>query len=190
MKKLLLVLALLIIGSFWSQGAYAVCNSNTDRWSVKGWCVDFQGQLTPQTGLSTNSSDLASQGGYQVPVVYLATANTPQTITAVKSGTVFTDSGGVTTDTLTGFGSKWTLPRATVGLVYTIATGSISTITVDTLDTSDTFFFSTSGTGSQMGDSIKSPGQAGDAVTVVCTKAGTWTITSMDAAAWTRNGTS
>lgn len=189
MKKLFLVLALLILGSIWTQGAFAVCNPNTDKWSVKGWCVDQQGQLTPKTGYTTNSTDLATQGGYQVPVLYLSTSNTPQTIKAVQSGTVFTDSGGVTSDTLSGWGSKWTLPRATVGLVYTLGVGSKSTVTIDTLDTADTFFFSSSGTGLQMGDSLKNPGQAGDAITVVCTKAGTWTITSMDPAAWTANGT-
>lgn len=184
MKKLFFALALLILTS---HGAFAVCNTDTDKFDTKGWCIDTNGQLTPKA-LSVNDALTGLYGGFQVPVLTLTTANTPQTITAAESGYFFTDSGGVTSDTLIGYGSKWVLPRATIGLKYTLSTGSKSTVTLDTVDTADTFLFSISGTGLQMGDSIKSSGQAGDSVTVVCAKAGTWTVTGTGSTAWTNNG--
>lgn len=189
MKKLFLVLALLIIGSFLiPQGAFAACDPNTDNSDWRGWCVDQFGQLTPKS-ITTSSQQLSSQGGYQVPVSAVTSANTSVSVLAQQSGTVFNDLGGVTSDTLSGMGSKFTLPRAVVGLSYTLTVGTKSTSTIDTVDTADTFMNSISGTGSQMGDSLKSPGQAGDSVQVVCTQAGKWSITAMRGS-WTNGGTS
>lgn len=183
MKKLFLVLALLILTS---QGAFAVCNPDTDKFDTKGWCIDTNGQLTPKA-LVSNDVATGFYGGFQVPVLNYTSINTPYSLTAAMSGYVINDSGGVTSDTLTGSGSKWTLPRATVGLTYTLSVGSKSTSTLDTIDTADTFLYSISGTGFAMGDSMKSTGQAGDSVTVTCTKAGQWTISQMHSA-WTNNG--
>lgn len=187
MKKLFLALALLILST---HGAWAVCVSDTDKFDTRGWCIDTAGQLTPKSiAAADNGTGIGvTQGGLQLPVMYIATANTPTTLAPYQSGSVITDSGGVTSDTLSGAGSKFTLPRAIVGLNYTLTVGSKSTSTIDTLDTADTFFFSASGTGLQMGDSLKSPGQAGDHIEVVCTKAGTWSIVSMGTT-WTANGT-
>lgn len=184
MKKLLFALALLIITS---QGAWAVCNTDTDKFDVDGWCISSNSQLTPKA-LTSNGVATGLYGGYQVPVSTDTVANTNVTLTAAQSGYVVTDSGGVTSDTLTGFGSKFILPRATVGLEYTLAVGSKSFSTLDTLDTADTFMYSIAGVGFQMGDSMKSTGQAGDSVSVTCTKAGQWTIAAMHSA-WTNNGT-
>jgi len=184
MRKLCLALALLVM---FSSGAFATCNPDTDKFDTKGWCIDTNGQLTPKATEVNGTAD-GYYGGYQVPVYVNTAANTAVTILAKQSGTVFSDLGGVTSDTLSGYGSKYTLPRATVGLTYTLTVGSLSTATLDTLDTSDTFMYSISGTGLDMGDSIKSTGQAGDSVTVVCAKAGTWSIKSMKGT-WTDNGT-
>lgn len=184
MKKLFFALALLI---GFSSGAFATCDQNTDKFSVKGWCIDTNGQLTPRATEVNGTAD-GYYGGYQVPVYANTAANTAVAILAKQSGTVFSDLGGVTSDTLTGFGSKFTLPRATVGLNYTLSVGSKSTATLDTLDTADTFMYSISGTGLDMGDSMKSTGQAGDSVSVVCTQAGKWSISSMKSV-WTDNGT-
>lgn len=183
MKKLFLALALLVM--LLPNMAFAVCNSNTDAFDTDGWCIDANGQLTPKVNTESN---VGNYGGYQVPVYTLTTANTPTTLTAVQSGFVINDLGGVTSDTLTGSGSKFTLPRATIGLTYTLTVGSKSYATLDTLDTSDTFMYSISGTGFAMGDSMKSTGQAGDSVTVVCTKAGTWSVKDMHGT-WTNNST-
>lgn len=169
-----------------TQGAFAVCDPNTDQWNTRGWCFDQFGQLTPKA-ITTSSQQLSAQGGYQVPVIANTAANTPVTILAQQSGTVFSDLGGVTSDTLSGMGSKFTLPRAVVGLNYTLTVSTKSSSTIDTVDTADTFMNSISGTGSQMGDSLKSPGQAGDSVQVVCVQAGKWSITAMRGS-WTNNG--
>lgn len=182
MRKFIFALALLI---GFSSGAFAVCNSDTDAFDTDGWCIDTNGQLTPK--VVNEGGNVGAYGGMQVPVYTLTTANTAQTLSAVKSGFYLNDSGGVTSDTLAGFGSKWTLPRATVGLKYILTVGSKSYATLDTLDTADTFLFSISGTGLAMGDSIKSTGQAGDTVSVVCTTAGKWSITQMKGS-WTNNG--
>lgn len=184
MKKFILALALLIC---MTHGAFAVCNTDTDSFDTKGWCIDSNGQLTPKATEVNGTAD-GYYGGMQVPVYVNTAANTPVTILAKQSGTVFSDLGGVTSDTLAGYGSKFTLPRATVGLTYTLTVGSKSYATLDTLDTADTFMFSISGTGFAMGDSMKSTGQAGDSVTVVCTQAGKWSIKDMKAS-WTNNGT-
>src|SRR5689334_13014491 len=97
MKKLLAILALLVLSSAWVQGAFAAnvygtkypsCykgygsggsgynGTNKDRWAVKGWCVDDYGILEPQTGITTNSQYPNSQGGFAVPIVNANTGPT------------------------------------------------------------------------------------------------------------------
>lgn len=216
MKKLFLVLALLILGSLSSQGAYAACNYANqvsgqpgDSFNTKGWCIDGYGVLTPHIGRVTNSQDLSTVGAYRVPVSYDSIANTNVSFNSQQSGLVMVDSGGVTTDTLKGYGSKFILPGCntgvlttgttptgglltTQGMTFTLTVGSQSFSTLDTLNTSDTFMYSISGTGFQMGDSMKSTGQAGDSVTVVCSSGlantGVWVVKDMHGA-WTNNGT-
>lgn len=179
MKKLFFALALLFLTA---NGAFAAtCDSNTDSSDLNGWCINNVGTLIPKVLGTLNS------GGNQSVYYNYTPQNAPRSFAATESGMVLSDSGGVTSDTLTGFGSKFTLPRAAVGLTYTLSVGSKSTSTLDTIDTADTFLYSISGTGFQMGDSMKSTGQAGDSVTVVCTKAGQWTISQMHSA-WTNNG--
>lgn len=176
MKKLLFALALLIITS---QGAFAVCAPDTDKFDTKGWCIDTNGQLTPKATENNGTVD-GYQGGSQTPVFVITSPTSSTTaLLAKQSGSLIVDMGGVTSDTLTGMGNKYSLPRATVGLTFTLATGSKETVTLDTIDIADTFLYSPGGTGLQMGDSIKNPGQAGDSVTVVCSQAGKWTIMNM-----------
>lgn len=189
MKKLFLVLALLILSSIWTQGAFATCNSDTDKFNTSGWCIDKFGELTPQT-IATGGTQTANQGGYQVPVVTVTAPTSAYSITSQQTGSVFADMGGVTSDTVAGaIGSKYILPRAAVGLMYTFTVGAKETITVDTLDTSDKILYSPSGTSLQMGDSIKNPGQAGDAVTLVATRANRWSITNQNGSSSTSGST-
>lgn len=175
MNKLYLALALLILTA---NGAFAAaCDPNTDKFGVDGWCVTTNNTLIPKAGY----------GGLQVPFLFYQPTGSNRSLAATESGMVITDSGGVTSDTLTGTGTKFVLPRAAVGLQYTLTVGSKTTSTLDTIDNSDTFLYSISGTGLGMGESIKSTGQAGDSVTVTCDKAGTWSIRDMHSA-WTNNG--
>ena len=110
------------------------------------------------------------------------------------SGAIITDFGGVAADTSapvrTGLGGTYVLPPAgtstTLGTRYTISAGSRSFVTVDTSSTSDVILYSISGSGLAAGDSIKSTGQAGDAVTLECTAANTWTVVDMKSV-WTDN---
>lgn len=177
MKKLLFALALLILTS---NSAFAiVCNSNTDKWNVGQWCVTTTDTLVP-----------TSTGSQQVVYENYTTANTNNQLLENESGKVITDTGGSTDGTCTApcGGSKHLLPRAKVGLTYTIIAGSKDTVTVDTIDTGDTIQYSISGTLLDAGDSIKSTGQAGDAVTLTSTAPGKWSIQSMKAV-WTDNST-
>lgn len=199
MKKLWLVLALLILGSFASQGAFAVCNTDTDKFDTKGWCIDNNGVLTPKA-LETNGTATGYYGGSQSTIIVTTAAGPgPISLTAAESGSTIIDMGGVTSDTLAGSGNKYILPRAALGLKYIFTVGAKETITVDTLDLSDTFLYSPGGTGLQMGDSIKNPGQAGDTVTVTSGQANRWSITSQAGSSsvggttidtlWLNNGT-
>lgn len=215
MKKLFLALALLVIGVFAGNPvAFAMCNNNNqvagqngDGFDSIGWCIDGYGALTPHVGRTVNSQYLSTSGAFRVPVAYNATANTTVSFNSQQSGLVMVDSGGVTSDTLTGSGSKFILPACnsgvlsspatsgqltTQGMMYTLTVGSKSFATLDTLNLADTFMYSISGTGQAMGDSIKSTGQAGDSVTVVCVpennNTGVWVVKDMHGV-WTNNGT-
>lgn len=130
----------------------------------------------------------AADTGIQYPYERYTSANTPNTLIAAESGKTLSDTGGASGPTASGFGSKHTLPRAAVGMEFTFTVASKSFITVDTVDASDTIEYSISGTGLDAGDSIKSAGQAGDAVTLFCTVANKWSIKDMKGV-WTDNGT-
>lgn len=116
----------------------------------------------------------------------------PVSLAITDSGRTITDFGGKSAgSSVAGWGLKYVLPAcssSTLGATYSFATATKSTITVDTASTSDTIGYSISGTALDAGDSIKSTGQAGDAVTVVCAASGVWSITNMKAT-WTDNST-
>ncbi len=145
MKKLLLVLALLILGSFASQGAFASCNTAGvgpgDKWDVTGSCIDPFGQRWPKA-IPTNSQQIAAQGGSADPVIYFASGSptggavTYDSLNAQNTGNDIVDMGNVVTGV--GAGGVYILPAASVGLVYQFVVGSQSTITIDTLTTADT----------------------------------------------------
>lgn len=96
MKNLFLVLALLILGSFVSQGAFAISagtansaaatggypacyqgygvgdplynGTNEDKFDTGGWCIDDYGVLQPKKS-TVDSSHPNTQGGWAVPVL-------------------------------------------------------------------------------------------------------------------------
>ena len=228
-KKLGLLLALLITSLGWTQGAFANSNSyaaaggypscykgygvgdplyngtNGDRWAVTGWCVDKNGVLTPQTGITVNSTQPVSQGGFAVPVLNYNVGTNPggvaipattfDTLLAQQTGSTIVDYGGysitATIDTLKGSGGHYVLPPAMPGEIFTIVSASQSVITVDTLTSAfatgegftyanaDTIEWSPNATGMTAGQSIKSPGNAGAMVTLISNVAGQWQITNM-----------
>ena len=175
MKKLLLALALLLITA---NGAFADCNRDTDKFSNDQWCIDSSDTLIP----TTSAGQKVIYETYSAP-----TAN--NTLATEETGKIITDIGNSTAPTQAGKScSKHILPRAAVGLTYTLIAGGRCTVTLDTVDTSDTILYSISGTGLDAGDSIKSTGQAGDSVTLTSTAANSWSIQQMKAT-WTDNGT-
>lgn len=109
------------------------------------------------------------------------------TLTAAQTGAMIVDTGGFP-PTGTGSCRKFTLPTAAPGMLFSFSTGSKCTMTVD-VQSADQILYSISGTGLDAGDSIKSTGQAGDAVTLFSPAAGTWAVKDMKAV-WTDNGTS
>lgn len=121
----------------------------------------------------------------------LSTAS-PVTLSITDSGRTITDFGGKTAgSSVAGWGLKYVLPActsSTLGATYTVSTATKTTVTVDTASTSDTIAYSISGTALDAGDSIKSTGQAGDSVSLVCGASGVWSITQMKAT-WTDNST-
>jgi len=139
----------------------------------------------------------ASDTGIKYPYEYYNPASPPttNTLTAAETGKFIMDVGGITlpaTTTGLGFGSKHVLPRAEVGLAFTLAAGSQCSVTLDVAgpngDPSDVIMYSVSSTGLDIGDSIKSTGQAGDSVTVMCPVANKWMIVDMQGT-WTDNST-
>ena len=226
-KKLGLLLALLMLmgtqGAFANSNSYAAAGgypscykgygvgdplyngTNGDRWAVQGWCVDKNGVLTPQTGITVNTTQPVSQGGFAVPVLnynvgtnaggVIVPESTFDTLLAQQTGTIIVDYGGYSTtatiDTLKGSGGHYVLPPAMPGETFTIISASQSVITVDTLNSAfatgegftyanaDTIEWSPSGTGMTAGQNIKSPGNAGAMVTLTSTVAGQWQITNM-----------
>ncbi len=172
MKKLFLVLALLIL---MSQGAFAVCNPDLDKFDTKGWCIDQYGVMTPKT-IATDSQQISSQGGSQDPVIVFTGAySTYDTLSVQNSGSDIVDFGAGTT-TVAGQGGEYILPTAAAGLVYSFAVGSANTITIDTLITTDTIY---SALATPAGNGIKNTSKStADSVTIVGVAAGKWVIKS------------
>lgn len=231
MKKLLLVLALLILGS---SGAFATqtypsCyqgygvgsakynGTNGDSFNSNGWCIDGNGVLISKS-IATSTTQPNNQGGMAVPVQLVQNAPGPSStfdsIIPQYTGNYIVDTGGFSTsgtptfansivsnlatiDTLSGRGGHYVLPMAMPGEIITISSSSKSVITVDTMTpalatafgltsttgaafaAADTIEWSPSGTGMTAGQSIKSPGNAGDMVTLTSPAQGMWVITSM-----------
>lgn len=188
--------------------------TNGDKWAVRGWCVDGYGVFTPRTGEPQNSSFPNVQGGMAVPIII---ANTPttgtlDTLIAQQTGSIIVDEGGLnvsnvnTLDTLTGVSGHYTLPPTStisttnpVGISFTITSASKTAIFVDTASTADVIQYSPLGVGGTpaLGSNIKSPGGAGDSVTLVSPYPGMWLVTNMNGVnkgttaetLWTGNGT-
>lgn len=213
MKKLLLVLALLILGSSGAfANTYPKCyqgygvsdplynGTNGDALDTKGWCVDNYGVLIPKN-TTVDSTNPNSQGGMAVPVIVVTNKPSAQTTFDVllpqQTGNYITDTGGfaatvVTMDTLIGSGGHYVLPMAMPGEIYTISSGSRSTITVDVMTPqlatsfgisgvtqSDTIEWSPAGVGVAAGKNIQSTGGAGDSITIYSPAVGMWVITTM-----------
>ncbi len=175
MKKLFLVLALLILGSFASQGAFAVCDPNTDRFGVHGWCVDNYGTLTPKA-MTTSSQQIASKGGKQEPVNNItASYTTYDTLSSQQTGLITVDMGGQTANSgVVGSGGEHILPLAAPGLFYTFIVGSLSTITIDTLTNADSILL---GAQTSAGNGIKNSSKTtSDSITLVSNAAGSWVV--------------
>lgn len=177
MKRMYFVLTLLLLAT---SNAFATgCGSGSDQFAVDSWCIDDEGTLTPQ-----------STAGQRIVVESYTTANTNNTLTTQETGVHIVDLGGSAaggTITCSG-GSKHILPRAAAGMEFTLTAGNKCSVTLDTVDTSDTIVYSISGTGLDAGDSIKSTQQAGDSVTLFSPAANVWHIKQMKAV-WTDNGT-
>lgn len=180
MRKLFSLIALLVL-AFPALSLAEITATIGDRNSSGEYRVkaDTNGVVT-----------FASDTGIVLPYINYSTAGTGSSVslTAAQSGAVITDTGGAT-PTTTGSCRKFILPRAAAGLNYTFTTGSKCTITIDTVDTSDTILYSIAGTGLDAGDSIKSTGQAGESVTLFSTAANKWSIKSNGSIAFTDNGT-
>ena len=99
---------------------------------------------------------------------------TTDTVTALHSGLTIFSPG-------TSAGNDFVLPRAAGGLVFKFVSQAAKTITVDTVDSSDTINY----TGLTAGYGIKSAGAAGDSIVIcgsgtantwdICEMKGTWT---------------
>jgi len=176
MKRALLLIAMLLLAS----PAYAT--DVTATFGDKNSSGEYR-MKADTDGVVTYASDTA----IMLPYEHYTSANTANALALTECGKTIVDMGGAAGPTALGAGSKHTLPRATPGCEFTFIVGSKSTITVDTVDASDTILYSISGTGLDAGDSIKSTGQAGDAVTVFSTVANKWGIKTMKAV-WTDNG--
>ena len=116
--------------------------------------------------------------------------------TDYTTNTLLANESGKTIISTATYGSKHSLPRASVGLNYTLCNSveydvinPIGSVTLDTIDTSDTIVYSISGTFLDGGDSLLSPAQSGECVSVICTTANLWDITNMGPTAWTDNST-
>lgn len=169
MKRLFVLVALFAV--FLMVGR--VIAADDDKFNVGEWRIDSGGTLIPST----------AAGSYIIYETYAGGSN--NTLLAAESGKVITDNG-----LQNAVGAKHILPRAAVGLNYTICAGSPSIyVTVDTVDTSDTIRYSSVGVSLDAGDSLKSSGSAGDCLGVACTEANKWTVTYMGPHFWTDNGT-
>ena len=106
------------------------------------------------------------------------TSSAANALSASESGTHIFDAKGV----------KHTLPRAAPGLIFTISSTVAQSITVDTVDTSDTIVWNSDGTALDAGDSLKSYKRAGESITVFSAVANKWVVIS-ERGSWKDNGT-
>ncbi len=171
-KRFLIYLATLIIAF-----AFAVprpASSDTDdKFSIDGWRINSDQTLIPATTSST-----------KIVVEKYTSINTNNTLATTETGHVIADYGGTTTNR---YCSKHILPRAANGLIFTVTAAGVCSVTVDTVDTSDTIIKSISGTKLDAGDSLKSTGQSGDYLMVCGTAANEWSVCGQFGA-WTDNG--
>lgn len=187
MKKLLLVLALLLITS---QGAFAAfiypsCNNggnnnngtNKDRFNTRGWCIDDYGVLTPQTGYTPVTGYPNTQGGMAVPVINITSNNsTYDTLLAQNTGNYIIDTGGVANGT--GSGREYILPASGKGEIFYFTVASKSTITIDTLTNTESIIMSPQ---IVVGHGIKnSSSTTSDTITLVSNSVGTWVASGID----------
>lgn len=181
--------------------------TNGDKFNTDGWCIDGFGVLTPRTGMTITSTQPNSYGGYAVPTTTYnvgTSANPPvpastyDALIQQQTGSHIIDYGGfsplATIDSLSGIGGHYVLPPAYPGEIFTISSASKSVITVDTLNptfatlegliytTADTIEWSPANTAVTAGQNIKSPGYAGDSVTLYCAVQGQWSISAMQGA--------
>lgn len=159
-------------GDYNSSGEYRV---KADSDGVVTFASDSQLVLpatvsTPASGVTTFAATSSIVYPYRV-----ATA-TLDTVSATDSGKVLTAS--------TTFGTKFVLPSATPGLRFTFIAPDAKYMTVDTVSTFDTIRYITL----DGGDSIKSTGNTGDSVSLICNTANKWDIMGMFRT-WTDNGT-
>ena len=180
MRKLIVFVALFSLMLLPGRAYSASCDTNTDKWNIGQWCVDKYDTMIPTT----------SAGSQVVTEQYTAAAN--NTLASEESGKIIVDTGGASSPGLNGSCSKHILPRAAAGLSYTFVTGSKCEMTIDTVDSSDTIFFSPQSVALDAGDSIKnSVRMAGVSVTLVSAAANRWSpvgIASSDSI-WVDNGT-
>ena len=184
MKKLLLALALL---AMFSSRAFATCNEDTDKFDTKGWCIDTYGTLTPKAiaAYMNGSGTAATQGGKQDPVIYTSTAySTYDTLAAYQSGSVIIDNGGSTTN-VAGAGHEYILPAAAKGLFFKFVVASASTITIDTLTTSDSILWTTLQTA---GYGLKNSSKTtADSIMLISPAAGYWAVKEFNGT-WVTSG--
>lgn len=175
-------------GDYNSSGEYRV---KADSDGVVTFASDSQLVLpatvsTPASGtVSIGASNTVSVGASSV--VSLAETSSivyPYRVSTVTLDTVAaTDSGKVLTAALTT-GTKFILPSATPGLRFTFIAPNALYMTVDTVSTFDTIRYLTL----DGGDSLKSTGNTGDSVQLICNTANKWDIMNMFRT-WTDNGT-
>lgn len=182
--------------------------TNGDGSDFKGWCIDDFGVLIPKNNLTKDSTHPNSQGGMASPVYSYNVGNNPggvsqpastyDALIAQQTGAYIVDYGGYsqtpTIDTLSGTGGHYVLPPAYPGIKISISSASKSVITVDTLGSAfattegliyavaDTIEFSPAGVGMTAGQNLKSPGYAGDSITLYCAVQGQWQVDSMQGA--------
>lgn len=188
----------------YSSGSPNYNGTNGDSFNSKGWCIDDYGVLIPKTTVA-DSTHPNSQGGMASPTYSYNVGNNPggvaqpastyDALIAQQTGAYIVDYGGYsqtpTIDTLAGSGGHYVLPPAYPGIKISVSSASKSVITVDTLNTAfaltegltyptaDTIEFSPNGVGMTASQNLKSPGYAGDSITLYCNVQGQWQIDSM-----------
>ena len=144
------------------------------------------------TADSDGTITFASDTSLKIPYKSITSTTIDQWLVTTDSGRWIVDYGAsgmtITDGTIVASGHKIHLPPASVGMTYSISTGVKEYITVD-CDTTDVIQYSISGVGLNAGDSLKSSGNAGDAIQVYCPTAGKWIIWGI-MGSWTDNGAS